>query len=59
VFGDPLMADASEVNAFTAPEPGGREHDPRRCDGRAEEEPRFIHGIPPVADYANHTIRSV
>jgi hypothetical protein len=29
LFGDPLVADTSEVNVFTAPEPCCREHETR------------------------------
>jgi len=47
------MADATEVNVFTAPEPCGRQHDNRGGDGHSQEDPGFIHRQTPVSDRAN------
>jgi hypothetical protein len=43
LFGDPLMADASEVTPVTTPEPCRREQETRDCDGRSQDDPRAIH----------------
>jgi hypothetical protein len=61
LFGDPLMADASEVDVFTAPEPCRQESETRDRDGYSEDDPGAVHRRCPLSGgaIANNVIGSV